>query len=307
MRRALVIAVAAVAALAVGFGLGQFWLARDGESASAAPKELISVTTALSPTAHSFGDPVRARADVLVDTREVRLGSVVLQPSFEPYEALDPPLVTREQFGDLGRVRYTYELVCLKEGCDTAGARGVSDFPSGRLRYAFKDRPGSAFESFDWPLLEVSSRVASTDVEEIRWRSDATTLVAASYRVRSVVAAVVLLLAAIGCAVAATLIARRLWWPTRGEETGLVEEGGLSNPLERALEVALRSAGDDDLPERRRALERVARELDAASRADLAGEARALAWSSEPSTSAQVESLAARAGVPTAGVSHEHH
>lgn len=300
MRRAIVIAVAAVAAIAAGFGLGQFWLAWGGESASAPPKDLVSITTSLIPTAHSFGDSVQARADVLVDTREVGIGSVVLQPSFEPYEALDPPLVSREQFGDLGRVRYTYHLVCLKEGCDTAGVRGVSDFPSGRLRYQFKDRPGNAFESFDWPLLEVSSRVANTDVEEIRWRSDATTLVTASYRASPVVAAVVLLVAAIGCAAAAVLIARRLWWPTRGDETDLVDEGDSRSPLERAMEVALRSAGDENLPQRRRALERVARELGAAGRADLEGEARGLAWSPVPSTSAQVESLAARAGVPTA-------
>ena len=300
MKRAIVIAVAAVAALAVGVGLGQFWLARDGESAAKGPKELVYITTALSPTAHAFGDPVVARADVLVDTREVGIESIVLQPNFEPYEALDPPHVTREQFGDLGLVRYTYGLICLKEGCDPAEARGVSDFPSGRLRYQFKDRPGSAFESYDWPLLEVASRVAPKDVEEIRWRSDATSLAPASYRLSPGAAAVVLLAAAIGCAAAAVLIARRLWWSTAGDDGEPADEGDLRSPLERALEVALRSDDDADLPQRRRALERVARELGAAGRADLAREARALAWSPVPSTVAQVESLAARAGALTA-------
>ena len=105
MKRAIVIAVAAVAALAVGVGLGQFWLARESESARAGPRDLVSVTTSLTPTSHSFGDPVIARADVLVDTTEIGIESIALQPKFEPYEALAPPLVTREQFGDLGRVR----------------------------------------------------------------------------------------------------------------------------------------------------------------------------------------------------------
>jgi len=298
MKRAIVIAVAAVAALAVGFGLGQFWLASENESAKAGPKELVSITTSLTPTSHSFGDPVIARADVLVDAREVGIESVALQPRFEPYEALAPPLVTREQFGDLGRVRYTYELVCLKEGCDTAGIRGVSDFPSARVRYQFQDRPGNAFEAFDWPLLEVSSRVANTDAAEIRWRSDATSLAPASMRISPVAAAVILLVAAIACATAAVLIARRLWWPKRHAESDSIEERDLRSPLERALEVALRSATDDDLPERRQALERVARELGETGQAELAGEARALAWSPVPSTSEQVASLAARAGVP---------
>jgi len=300
VRKAVVIAVAAVAALAVGLGLGQFWLAREGESATARPKELVSVTTSLSPTAHAFGDPVQARADVIVDTREIGLDSVSLQPNFGPYEALGPPQVTREQFGDLGRVRYTYGLVCLKEGCDTAGARGVSDFPSGRLRYRFRDRPGNAFESFDWPLLEVSSRVASSDVEEIRWRSDATSLVSATYRVAPLAAALVLLVAAIGCGIAAVLIARRLWWPERIDEAAAADAADTRSPLEQAFDVARQSSDGVGAPERRRALERVARELGADGRTDLAGEARALAWSPAPSTSAQVESLASRAGFPAA-------
>lgn len=298
MRRTLVGAVAAIAALAIGLGLGQVWLTRGGESASARPRELVSVTTSLSPTAHAFGDAVRARADVLVDTTEIDLDRVVLQPNFGPYEALEAPRVTRERFGSLGRVRYTYEIVCLKEGCDTAEARGVSDFPSGRLRYQFKDRPGNAFESFDWPLLEVASRVATRDVEEIRWRSDATALVPASYRVGPVGAAIVLLLAALGCATAAVLVARRLWWP-RAEEGDLAGEADPRTPLERAFGVALQSADVDGASERRRALERVARELGAAGRGELADEARALAWSPARSTSAQVEALAGRAGVPT--------
>lgn len=302
MRRALVVAVAAVAALAVGLGLGQVWLTRGGESASARPRELVSVTTSLSPTAHAFGDPVRARADVLVDTTEIDLDRVVLQPNFGPYEALEAPRVTRERFGGLGRVRYTYEIVCLKEGCDTAEARGVSDFPSGRLRYQFKDRPGNAFESFDWPLLEVASRVATKDVEEIRWRSDATSLVPASYRVGPVGAAVVLLLAALGCATAAVLVARRVWWPMRADQGDLADVADPRTPLERAFDVALQSADADGASERRRALERVARELGAAGDGELADEARALAWSPVPSTSAQVESLAGRAGVPTTTV-----
>ena len=296
MRRVVVIVVAVVASLIVGFGIGQSWLALDGGEDGVEPNELISVGTSLTPTTHAFGDPVQARAEINVDTREIDLQSLSLQPEFGPYEALDPPKVAREQFGDLGRVTYEYRLVCLKEGCDTAGARGVSDFPTGRLRYRFKDRPGNAFQVFDWPLLEVASRVADADVVGIRWRSDASTLVPASYRVGALGVALALLVAAIGCASAALLIARRLWWPAR-EDTGPGDAAVFRSPLEQAFDAALRAADGSDDPDRRRALERVARELGSAGRTALADEARSLAWSSAPSTSEQVATLAARVRV----------
>lgn len=301
MRRAAVIAVAVLAAVSVGLGLGQFWLARDGGEGTVAPREIVAVATSLSPTVHAFGDPVDARADVLVDTREVALRSVRLQPDFGPYESLGPPRVSREQYGSLGRVRFEYRLVCLKEGCDAAEARGVSDFPSGRLRYQFRDRPGNAFEAFDWPLLEVASRVADTDVEEIRWRADATTLPRATYRVPPLGSALVLLVVALGCAGAAIEIARRLWWPRRAAEAGSGAAVAVRSALEQAFDFALQTPDGRDSPDRRRALERVARELGVMGRTELAGEARALAWSSEASTSKQVATLAARAGIPAAG------
>ena len=301
MKRAAVIAVAATAALIVGLGVGQLWLARGGGETVALPSELVAVTTSLRPTVHAFGDPVEARADVLVDTREIDLESIRLQPEFGPYEALEPPMVTREQFGDVGRARYVYRLVCLKEGCDAAGARGVSDFPSGRLRYEFRDRRGNAFEAFDWPLLEVASRVAEADTEQIRWRSDATTLVPASYRVGALGAAAVLLVVALGCVGAATVIARRLWWPTGASDGDSSEETVSMTPLELAFDVALLADGPDP-PDRRRALERVARELESTGRDDLVLEARSLAWAPAPSSVEQVGALAVRAGVlPAAG------
>lgn len=293
MRRAVVIGVAAVAALVVGLGLGQFWLARDGGESGPAPSELVSVEATLGSSVHTFGDPVDARADVIVDTREIDLGSVRLQPNFEPYEQVGPPRVTSTQQGPLGRVRFDYRLVCLREGCDAAEARGVSDFSSARLRYQFRDRPGNAFESFDWPLLEVASRVADADVEKIDWRADSSVLPPVAYRVPPLGAAVVLLVVSLVCAGAAVLLARRLWWPRRADTTSGAEVAARS-ALEEAFDVALAAPDGGDSPNRRRALERVARELGARGRAELAGEARALAWSATSSTSEQVASLAAR-------------
>lgn len=301
MRRAAVIVTAAVAALVVGFGLGQFWLAGDGGDGTAAPSELVSVTATLSPSVHVFGDPVDAKVDVLVDTREIEFGSVHLQPNFEPYEPLGPPRVERTEYGALGRARFEYRLVCLREGCDAAEARGVSDFQTGRLRYRFKGRPSNAFEAFDWPLLEVASRVADADVEEIRWRADGSTLPPVSYRVAPLGAALVLLVVALGSAGAAALLARRLWWPGRAAKTGSENEVATRSALEQAFDAALQTSDTGDSPERRRALERVARELGERGHTELAREARELAWSPTASTSEEVASLAVRVGAGVGG------
>ncbi len=67
------------------------------------------------------------------------------------------------------------------------------------------------------------------------------------------------------------------WWPVSARDPGAVDAALSSTPLERALDLALRADGGDS-PDRRRALERVARELGSAGRSDLADEARALAW-----------------------------
>jgi hypothetical protein len=67
-------------------------------------------------------------------------------------------------------------------------------------------------------------------------------------------------------------------------------------PLERALELARTGAANGAAaPDRRRALELVARELDAVGLGDLADEARELAWSPRASSADEVESLARRA------------
>jgi hypothetical protein len=293
-----VIATAGAAALVVGLALGQFWLGRDGSEGAAAPSELVTVEAGLSTSVHAFGDPVAATVDVLVDTRQIDLGSVTVQPIFDPYQQVGRPRVTRSQHGPLGQIRFEYRLVCLEEGCDAAGAQGVNDFRSARVRYRFKDRPGNAFEAFDWPLLQVASRVADADVEEIAWRADDNALPAVSYRVSPLPVALVLLLVACAGAAGAVLLARRLWWPQRAADSALTGDVVVRSPLEQAFAAALHASADADAPERRRALERVARELGALGKDDLAREARALAWSPRASTSAEVAGLAALADLP---------
>ena len=74
------------------------------------------------------------------------------------------------------------------------------------------------------------------------------------------------------------------------------EPGVVRPPLARALDLARADLGNGAAaPDRRRALERVARELSTLGRDDLADEARSLAWSPRACTPEEIETFARRA------------
>ena len=128
----------------------------------------------------------------------------------------------------------------------------------------------------------VASRVATADVEAIRWRASETALPAVTTRLGPKSLAVALLLGALALVGCAVWLGRRLWHvPPAEEETVPRDE---RPPLENGAAA----------PNRRRALELVARELDAGGLGDLADEARELAWSPRASSPDEVESLARR-------------
>jgi hypothetical protein len=233
---------------------------------------------------------------VVVDTGVVDPGSVSLQADFSPYEVSAGPVVERQVEGGTGRVRFRYTLRCLREGCEPAGARGIAQFESGLVRYRFKDNPGVGRDVVDWPAVIVASRVATPDVEAIRWRASETQLPAVTTRFGPKTLALVLLLGALALVACAVWLGRRLWHvPPAVEESAPRDE---RPPLQRALELARAgTANGATTPDRRRALELVARELDAVGLGDLADEARELAWSPRASSADEVEGLARRAEV----------
>ena len=295
MRRWAVIAVQIVAAVLVGLAIKELWVAARGEGDTVGvPARAVSVTSSIEPDVVAFGTPVVATADVVVDTTVVDPRSITLQTDFSPYEVSAGPVVERNIEGGSGRVSFRYTLRCLREGCEPAGARGVARFESGLVRYRFKDNPGVGRDVVDWPAVIVASRVATPDVEAIRWRASETQLPAVTTRFGPKTIAVVLLLGALALAGCAVWLGRRLWHvPPAVEDAEPRDE---RPPLQRALELARSGAANGaSAPDRRRALERVARELDAVGLGDLADEARELAWSPRPSGADEVESLARRA------------
>lgn len=294
MKRTAVIAVEIAAAVLVGLAARELWLAVRGESSGARPARAVDISTSVTPNVVAFGTPVVATADVVADARVVDPDSIRLLADFSPYEVVGSPMVARDVTGDTARVVYRYTLRCLREGCDPAAARGLAQFEPGIVRYRFRDSQGSGRDIVDWPSAVVASRVAAADVEAIRWRASETELPALTTRLGPKGLAAVLLLGALALVATAVLLGRRLWHVP--PEPDQAELGFVRPPLARALDLVRADLGNGaSAPDRRRTLERVARELSTLGRDDLADEARALAWSPRTCTSEEIEAFARRA------------
>jgi hypothetical protein len=277
----------------VGLVAGLVWLAGSPDE-TLRPTDAIEVQSDITPDAHVFGEPVVATVQALFDATQIDPSSVRVVTEFAPYELSGERTVERRVSGGIGVVTFRFPLRCLEEGCDTTGNRGLADFETGRIVYRFHDSPNDAFGTLDWPPFEVASRVSEDDVENIRWRAAENSLPDASYRASPARLAALLLVVAAALGAGAILLARAWWWRP-STDVSLEPIGPTETPLARALALAREASLNGDVPRRRRALERVARELGAANRRELEDEARALAWSQAGSTEADVESLARRA------------
>ena len=294
LRRAALIGFQLVLALLVGLAIRELWLARTGDDAAArrAP-ETIAVQARIAPDVHTFGEPVVATVEVVADAGFIKPDTVRVETDFAPYELSGVATVDREVIDGMARIVFTYPLRCLKEGCDAAAARGVAQLEPGFVRYRFVEGSGPGRQILDWPPVEVASRVSAADVEGLRWRASDTVLPATTTRVGSVGLALVLLALAGVLAAAAVWLARRLW---RTESQDVVEDARADrSPLERALDLALADSRNGAAsPDRRRTLERLARELAAVGQRGLADDARALAWGPRPASGDDVAVFARR-------------
>ena len=287
--RALQLGIAAL----VGLVVGLVWLAGSPDE-TLRPNDAIEVQTDITPDAHVFGEPVVATVEALFDATQIDPSSVRVVTEFAPYEQVGDRTVERRVSGGIGVATFRFPLRCVEEGCDTSGSRGVAEFETGRVVYRFHDSPNDAFGALDWPPFEVASRVSADDVENIRWRAAETSLPEAGYRATPAWLAALLLAVAVALGTGAVLLARSWWWRPSAR-LSLEAATPTATPLARALALAREASLNGDVPRRRRALERVARELRAANSPELEAEARALAWSQAGSTEADVESLTRRA------------
>ncbi len=283
MRRAALATGAVAATLAVGLALG-WWRSGGSEARPALP---ISFSTRLSTQTLSFGDPLTARLDVVVDPRSVDPESVRVRPRFAPYRVVRASREVRSGAGML--LSYRYALECLVPACLPGRTLAERRFLPAAVAYR---RRGGARRSdtVDWPVYRVASRLTTPDFGDPTSRLRVgTALPTVSYRISP--GTLEALLAAAGAVlvlVAAGLAAAML--PPRRRRV----EGARLSGLQQAL-LLVRSSGTNGFPaERRQALGRLARELGASGRGELAATAFRLAWSAEPPTAEAASSFAER-------------
>jgi hypothetical protein len=280
------------AALAVGALVGGILLLRGGEGdgAQTVPTgPAVLAETWVSPRSHTFGDPVVATLALHFDRRVVDPDSVRVDASFAPYQPAGEPAVERSSAGDLVRLRYRWALSCLSQECAPSGSGRTFDFRLTRVDYRTYNA-GRGADAFDWPTVEVASRLSPFDVERAQWRGDVRELSEASYRVSPGVLGAGLLGGALVLLLAAVALALRLAPRRRPHEEEAVEAPE-TTALERALELVAATGVNGNVSERRRALERLARELGVAGLPDLGARTRRLAWSAQEPSAAEADAL----------------
>src|SRR4051812_2722452 len=195
LRRALVAGAVAVAAVIGVLGLALGWW--QG-STHRPPPRLFSATATLSTRAVSFGDPLGARLDLLLDPAAIDVDSVRVRARFDPWRVAGSAI--RQTQGDGVLLSYRYKLDCLEQGCLPQGAASPKRFQPAVVSFRTRDgAPG--ITQVSWPTYRVSSWLGGTEADSPaqHLRHDAS-LPAASFRaspgtLQSVLAALAALLA----------------------------------------------------------------------------------------------------------------
>lgn len=291
MRRLLLLLAAAVA---LGVVAGLLLQSRDDRSSRQPRGRTMTISTSVQPRVQLFGDPVTARIDLLFDRRRVLPASnkIRIDAPFRPYELVGEPKLEHAESGDLVHLRYTYRLLCLDRRCASGGPRTDVQLPPVRVFYSLADIRQRANDSAEWPTVSVASQLTRADLQQARWRANRD-LPSVSYAITPGTLAALLAAAATLALLAAAAVGAPLfaWERTAPEADGTMAEDELP-PLDRALATVRRVFDAGDVPDRRRALERLSRELGRAGEPELAARARGLAWSPEPPSRGEVDTLA---------------
>ena len=276
-RRLFVVGVVVAVVLAAAVGLIA-WNAWDKGGGPGLGEEPIVGTALLTPEQHLFGDAVRARVELIVDTERVDPDSVEIGANFEPYRELRPIELTRSEAGTITKLRYDYVLGCLVSRCLPRGT-GRVELGGVAVNYLRRGESEPSAATVEWVPIRAAGRIDPNELEQAALRSDLRDLPSASYRVSPRTVELVALVLAVLFAVGAAILILRLL-PLDRLATGLgARFVDKRSPLEQALELVRESAASGSPEEERRALERLAVELRRTRNPALAGDASRLAWS----------------------------
>jgi hypothetical protein len=300
VRRFLGPAAGLVAALVLGLLAAFLWRSAtdDARAPEGFPSQL-SVLTRIEPRVHGIGDRIVAEIVVLVDTTVIDPDSIRPLIDYEPYDRIEPVERTVEQSGAVARLTYRYPLLCDAEACTPSEETPFVQLPVGSVFYRTRSSPRPVAREIEWPQITFARRATDQEVETGSWRVDSPAILPVSYRFSPGALAVIFF----GGSLAFLLIVAAIAWQfvdRRRRQAEPEEVVDTRPPLERALDAARHASLDGAVPDRRRALERVARELTARGEDELAARARTLAWSPDGASRQAVDDLAGNVRAATA-------
>ncbi len=299
-----VLIACAVVAVAVASALAVVALTWDRNSTAVegnvAGNDPITATGSFAPRAVLFGDTLTAKIDVVVDKTIVDPDEVEVAAAFDWWKPVSEPLVSREDSGDTAYLHTTYVLRCLTRLCVPARETEQLDFDAAKVSYAATVGDGTQRLSVDvpWPTLIVHSRIGEggddrSDLLAAPWRADLVSLPLVSYRISPGLLLVLLLAGGAALFAVAGMLVYRAIPDRRPPPEPEPEPVPVATLLEQALAFLEAPASSNGAPERRRALELVADEVESWGETKLATTARALAWSEHAPESKTTKAFAA--------------
>jgi hypothetical protein len=246
-----------------------------GGSHVVVPAQAVEGSTQMSRSATLFGDSVRASVQVIVDRKRVDPSQIGFNAHFEPFVNLGAPNVTRHDNGQLTRLVYTANLICLTNLClskDKPAPLHVQ-FPPVQVFYTPKSGGRHTLRLF-WQGTTIGPRTSVNDLngadpfEQPSWRATTDPL-PVSYTHSPHTLRLILFIAS------GVLFAFALFALIRFVLKGKLRLRVLS-PLERAVVLVERAPPES--PEKRKALELLSHELSRSGEPELALVAKQLAW-----------------------------
>jgi hypothetical protein len=262
----------------------------------------------ITPQVHLFGDAITARLAVVADTKWVDPARLRVSTDFKPYTLVQLSTKATVEVGRFEQLTWTWTLRCITTEC-------VPRVPPSEQFHVFRFQlihidyltpSGKRAYGIDatWPKVEVVSQVSPgvakflQKTKHLNWRFHVAPVAAPTYRVSPITLFRLALGAGIVALLGAAVLGMR-WYrlirPRRLQAPGTP----VGTPLERALAVLAwaHARGDETLE--RKALERVAGELDVETPVpevdELSRAARELAWSARTPEDEEVETFSERA------------
>jgi hypothetical protein len=289
--------VVAVAVLAAILIVARGWW--SGAGGSYAPPKPIARASIVPPRS-LFGQVLTATATVVVDPRRVDPSSVDADVSLRPFAVRSETRSVRRGVGRAQIVTLTYRIQCVVRACVPKGAVGrargaatVVQIARGRITAHRRDGTQLSIP-ITWPAIGVQSRLTSDDIAFSTPELDSGFAPPPfDFRIRPNVLAGT----ALGLAIALVALASWIVVATALGDTTPLRRRRIPahlTPVQRALMLAQHAVDRQEIPESRKALERLAVLLRDGQQPGPADSAERLAWSEEAPSREGLASLADR-------------